>query len=54
MKNVYVVLVGYDYEGENIRGIFKDEDEAEELRQKFIRERTGDYVNCEEWPVIGS
>ena len=51
MNYVYVVLVAYDYEGENVRGVFDNEKDAEALRQKFIKSRTGDNVLCEKWEI---
>jgi hypothetical protein len=51
MKYVYVVLVGIDFEGEELKGIFEHEDQAKKLKEKLIKDNEGDHVIYMKWEV---
>ena len=43
MKKVYVVMIGWDYEGEELDMVYMDRDDAMERMLKLEEEGRGDY-----------
>jgi hypothetical protein len=48
-KEIYVVTVGYDYEGSRVIGVFDTEEEAMACMREEIEEEWGDYVLVNAW-----
>lgn len=48
---IFIVLRGYDYEGEDIMGVHATQEAAEAQKSDLQAKRCGDYVDIEEWQI---
>jgi hypothetical protein len=51
MSHVYVVSVGYDYEGSEVDSIWTSQERAKKRRDILTEQKYGDFINVRVIPV---